>query len=69
MNYNGVIENATGDLLRAGDCDFNNDGSFDPATETIRTDVPVPARARGDDVPDNKMHRHTGSEWIEVDQP
>ena len=31
---NGVIETTTGDLLRAGFCDFSGDGSFDPATET-----------------------------------
>ncbi len=36
----GVIETATGDLLRTGFCDFENDGTFDPETETIREDIP-----------------------------
>ena len=37
---NGVIETATGDLLRKGFSDFENDGSFDSGTETYKTDVP-----------------------------
>ena len=64
---NGVIETSTGDLLRAGFSDFENDGSFDGGTETFRTDVPFPAKIRGDQ--DNSvMQRWTGSEWIEVAQ-
>jgi hypothetical protein len=47
MQY-GVIEKATGDLLRCGiGVDFENDGSFDPDTEEFRTDVPDNATARG----------------------
>jgi hypothetical protein len=68
VNKNGVIETATGDLLRAGYCDFENDGSFDPDTETYRTDVPDAARVRGDDA-STVMHRWTGSAWTLVDQP
>jgi len=37
---NGVIETATGDLLRMGYCDFENDGSFDAGTQTYKTDIP-----------------------------
>jgi hypothetical protein len=32
--YNAVIETATGELLRAGYCDFEDDGSFDGRRET-----------------------------------
>jgi hypothetical protein len=32
--YNAVIEAATGELLRAGYCDFEKDGSFDGRAET-----------------------------------
>jgi len=64
----GVIETATGDLLKAGYCDFENDGSFDSATQTQRTDVPSPAKCRGPEE-EEKMHRWNGTVWIEVDQP
>lgn len=64
---NGVIETATGDLLRAGSSDFENDGSFDAGTETYKTDVPVPAKIKfGDDA---NMHRWNGSAWVEVAAP
>lgn len=66
--YNGVIETATGDLKRAGYCDFENDGKFDAGTETYRTDVPRPSYRRGDD-PSTKMTRWDGAAWILVDQP
>ncbi len=36
---NGVIETATGDLIRKGFTDFENDGSFDSGTETYKTDI------------------------------
>ena len=66
MTYNVVIETLTGDCLRAGYCDFLNDGSFDPATETILTDVVFPKRIR---VPGDLMDKWTGTEWIEVTSP
>ena len=65
---NGVIETATGDLLRAGhNVDFENDGAFDAATETARSDVPFPSKCRGNE-DDSMMHRWTGTEWTEVTQ-
>ncbi len=68
MTHNGVIETSTRDLLRDGFCDFENDGSFDSATESYRTDVPYPSKVRGEE-DETKMHRWNGSSWIEVDQP
>lgn len=68
MAYNGVYETATGDLLRAGFTDFVNDGSFDSGTETNRSDLPFPGKAKGS-IHHDKMHRWNGSAWIEVDQP
>ena len=65
---NGVHETATGDLLRAGFCDFLNDGSFDAATETYRTDVPEPAKVRYH-TGLATMHRWNGSAWVEITQP
>jgi hypothetical protein len=66
--HNGVIETSSGDLLRAGYCDFTGDGSFDSGTETERTDCPHPAMTKGD--PDEtNMHRWNGSIWTEVAQP
>ncbi len=67
MAQNGVIETATGDLLRAGFSDFLNDGSFNAGTESYRTDVPFPGKVRyGGDA---NMHRWSGSEWVEVTAP
>ena len=66
--HNGVIETATGDLLRAGYCDFTTDGSFDSGTETERTDVPHPSKVRGQEDYAN-MHRWNGTAWVEVAQP
>jgi len=65
---NAVIETATGDLLRVGYSDFENDGSFDGGTETFFADIP-PAiiKIRGV-LGALKMNRWTGSEWVEVDQ-
>jgi len=68
MTHNGVYENATGDLLRCGYCDFENDGSFDSENETQRTDVPFPGKIRGNDL-ETMMHRWNGSSWVEVAQP
>ena len=68
MNYNGVIETATGDLKRAGYCDFENDGSFDSGTETMRSDCPHPGKVKGDPQETN-MTRWNGSAWVEVAQP
>ncbi len=39
--YRAVIDTATGNLLRAGYSDFENDGSFDPATETVVVTDPI----------------------------
>lgn len=62
MTQNGVIETATGDLLRAGFCDFSSDGAFDPSRESVRADVPFPATARGGVA----WHRWNGNAWIVV---
>jgi len=64
---NGVIETATGDLLRAGFSDFENDGSFDGATETFVTNVPSPFYIRGNGN-NGVYHRWNGSAWIEVSE-
>lgn len=66
MTYNGVIEDSTGDLLRAGYTDF-----VAGTGETIKTNVPNPGKIR-DTRPGRmfpKMHRWTGSAWEEVNQP
>ena len=68
MNQKGVIETSTGDLLKAGFCDFTADGSFDSNTQTQRTDVPFPAKVRGDS-DETQMHRWNGSAWVLVAQP
>jgi len=62
MTQNGVIELATGDLLRAGFCDFTTDGTFDPSREAYRTDVPFPAVSRGN----GSWHRWDGKAWLVV---
>jgi len=67
MSYNCIIDTATGDLLRAGFCDFINDGSFDSGNETGRSDSPFPAKIKG--APRNdKFHRWNGSAWVEISQ-
>jgi hypothetical protein len=58
---NGVIEKATGDLLRAGHCSFTHD----PATEEYRTDVPEDCYCRYQ-LAAKKLTRWTGTEWIIV---
>lgn len=40
----GVIETATGDLLRYGNVDFATDGAFNPGTESVRTDIRTPGQ-------------------------
>jgi len=63
MSQNGVIETATGDLLRCGFADFENDGTFDGGTESYRTDVPVPANTRNCRDDDDKYHQWDGDAW------
>ena len=58
---NGVIETSTGDLLRWGYCDFLNDGSFDGATETHKTDVPEGSVARKANI---SFTNWNGSAWV-----
>ncbi len=65
--HNGVIETSSGDLLRCGYADHENDGSFDAGTETQRTDCPQPGKTRGE-AGQTQMHRWTGT-WDLVDQP
>ena len=61
--HNGVIEDATGDLLQCGYC------TFSPGVgETQRTDCPHPGKRRGD-TEETMMTRWTGTEWVEVAQP
>ena len=59
---NGVIETSTGDLLRFGYADFENDGRFNPPAETLREDVPSVAYYRGQ-VAAPGWSRWTGSAW------
>lgn len=59
----GVIVTANGDLIRAGAVNWTTDGSFDASTETERTDVPQPARVRGNRRFPN-YHRWNGSAWV-----
>lgn len=63
----GVIDKSTGALLRAGFCDFENDGSFNSADEEAREDVPFPAKTQGDE-DFNVYHRWDGTKWVEVSQ-
>ena len=65
MGYEGVIETATGDLLRCGYTDFANDGSFDAATESIRTDVPNLAAVKKPGA-GGTFDRLDGAVWVKV---
>lgn len=58
---NGVIEIATGDLIRAGGVDFTLEPGFDELTEAQRTEVPVPACIRK--YLAYEWHRWTGTVW------
>lgn len=72
MARQGVIEKATGDLLRFGSTDFENDGSFDPDNEDIRFDIPSNAKIRrivfDTDISGNPEHSRWTSElgWHKV---
>jgi hypothetical protein len=59
---NGVIETATGDLLRAGFCDF-----VAGTGETLHADVPFPAQTR--DGGFTQHHRWNGTDWILANSP
>lgn len=61
---NGVIETSTGDLLRAGYCDFANDGGFDAATETLKTGVPHPSATKKSPRADGTWDRWNGTAWV-----
>ncbi len=67
MAYNGVIETATGNLLRAGFCDFETDGAFDGLNEDQRTDIPFPGQTVSGNHFDQK-HRWNGSAWVLIDK-
>jgi len=64
---NGVIETATGDLLRAAPgVDFTTDGSFDSDIETFKTDVPFPANVRPNNVQEYEsvqFYNFDGNTW------
>lgn len=62
----GVYETATGNLLRWGfSVDFENDGSFDPGTETHTTNMPSYPKVVSDPIHD-VYSRWNGSSWEEV---
>ena len=65
MTQNGIIEDATGDLLKAG---FTTGLGTVEAGQTQRTDVPHPGRYRGK-AGATMMTRWDGTAWIEVAQP
>lgn len=58
--HNGIIETATGDLLEAGFVNYTAG-----AGESVRTDVPEPAKVRGN-FEFSTFHRWNGSAWEEV---
>lgn len=64
---NGIIENATGYLLKAGYCDFSGDAGYNSAIHTIKIDVPETAHCKGDD---NwpEMHQWTPAGWVLTSQ-
>lgn len=64
---NGVIETATGNLLRAGFGDMN-DSAFDAGTESIRNDVPEPPMVKYQ-LGNTLMHQWDGVNWITVANP
>jgi len=66
--YKGVIEKATGDLLRVGYVDFENESSFNPSIEEVRTDVPYPGQVIYS-LDFTEFHRWNGSSWVLITQP
>ncbi|KKN74302.1 hypothetical protein LCGC14_0392410 [marine sediment metagenome] len=60
---NGLYETATGDLLAA-----STGPMVAGAGETLRADVPAPAKTRGD-ADETNMHRWVDPDWTEVAQP
>lgn len=66
---NGVINIATGLLLRAGYCDFINDGSFKPEIEAQHGDVPSVFYVLNDSLvqpPSDYVTHWSGEGWDEV---
>lgn len=63
---NGIIETATGDLLRAGFTTF-----VAAEGETVRSDVPFPSKIRKPGAPGefHRSHGSNGTAWILIDQP
>lgn len=66
--FNTVIETVTGDAIKAGYCDFENDGSFDAANWDMRSDGPRDAKLKGDPS-QSQMDRWNGAAWVLVAQP
>jgi len=60
---NGVVEDSTGDLIRAGYVEFVN---IEPG-QSVRTDAPEDSRVRWQAGTDF-FHRWTGTEWVTVPQ-
>jgi len=61
---NGVIETATGDLIRKGFSDFENDGTFNSGTETYKTDIPDAALIKK--VYGGDFTRWNGSNYVTI---
>jgi hypothetical protein len=62
LSMQGVIDRATGDLVRFGFCDFANDGRFDPKTEELRRDLPDQRFGR------DGLLAHLLTRWSETEQ-
>lgn len=62
---NGVIETATGVLLRKGFCNFTSDGSFDSTNETERIDVTYTAACKKNNTT-SEYEKWNGSSWETV---
>lgn len=65
MARNGVIETSTGDLIRMGYADFENDGNFDVSRETYMAGIPGGLVVRGKG--DNGYSRWDGAAWVWVE--
>lgn len=63
MEMNGIIDRATGDLLRAGHSVFTPGPG-----EAFRGDVPIGANIRGEAIA-AEFSRWDGNQWIKVPQP